>query len=244
MALVVRAPTFLSREEWKVVPWSAGSSVKDSLQHLLDVVVDIPAYLSQFDKFMQGLHSRTLPYSEVSPTQTMLWSWVGELDRRLRDWKKEHVDSNPNGPAWEGEIQSDEPFPVFQCRNLDTMEIISPKPLVYSDLRHAQTLCIYNAAHLVLAAADTRPVGAMSPREQYTAACCICRSIQFYIRTIPGGLVNRLAFPLRSAYDALPEGGVERKFVEDVFHLVEEKFKLRLWGSMIPEISTRKPFVA
>ncbi|KAL1952513.1 hypothetical protein VTO42DRAFT_5099 [Malbranchea cinnamomea] len=242
IALVVRAPTFLAREEWKLVPWSAGSSVKDSLQHLLDVVVDIPAFLHQFDRFNQGLNNGTIPCSEVSATQTMLWTWVADLDRRLRKWKEDYIDSDPNGPAREGDIPGDAqfPFPVFQCRDLDTMEVITPKPLVYSDLRHAQTMCIYESALLVLGAADTRPVGAMSPREQYTAACNICRSMEFYIRTIPGGLINRLAFPLRTAYDALPEGNVERKFVEEVFRLVEQRFKLRLWGSMIPEIATTR----
>lgn len=206
------------------------------------MLVDIPEYISEFDRFMASLNSTNIPFTEVSATQTMLWSWVAELDQRLRDWKDKYVSSIPHGPAREGELQSDESFPVFQCRDLDTMEMITPKPLVYADLRHAQTICIYNAAHLVLAGADTRHVGAMSPHEQYTAACNICRSMQFYLNTIPGGLVNRLAFPLRSAYDALPDRGIERKFVEDVFHLVEQKFKMRLWGSMIPEISTRRQF--
>lgn len=224
------------------MPWSAGSSVKDSMQLLLDVAVDIPALLYEFDKFMQACNEARLSYAEMSATQTVLCNWVGQLDRRLRRWKEEWVDSQPDGPAEEGVLAADNQFPVFQCRDFDTMQTITPQPLVYSDLRHAQTMCIYYAAHLVLAAADTRPLGGMSSREQYIYACNICRSMEFYIRTIPGGLINRLAFPLRVAYDALPVGGMERKFVEDVFHLVEEKFKLRLWGSMIPEISTRTSF--
>ena len=224
------------------MPWSAGSSVKDSLQLLLDITVDIPALLYEFDKFMQASNNAVLSYAEMAATQTVLCNRVAQIDRRLRRWKEEWVDSQPDGPAEEGVLVGDNQFPVFQCRDFDTRELITPKPLVYSDLRHAQTMCIYYSAHLVLAAADTRPVGGISSREQYIFACNICRSMESYIRTIPGGLINRLAFPLRVAYDALPEGGIERKFVEDVFHLVEEKFKLRLWGSMIPEISMRKSY--
>jgi hypothetical protein len=175
----------------------------------------------------------------------MLWSWVGDLDNQLREWKAKWIDTDPNGPAKESSsLAEDDSFPVFYCRDLDTNEVIAPRPLAYSDLRHAQSMCLYYSAHLVLAAADTRPVGGIPLAEQYSDACNICRSMQFYLRTIPGGLVNRLAFPMRAAYDALPEGGIERKFVEDIFHLVESKFKLRLWGSMIPEISTRKQYLS
>src|SRR5437762_11174081 len=137
MALVMRVPTFLAREEWKIVPWSAGSSAKDAMHHLLDQVVDIPAFLAQFDMFMESLSSGSMPSSEVVPTQTKLWKWVADLDHRLRQWKKDWVDDYPHGQVKEVSTQGTDPFPVFRCRNLATMEIITPKTLVYPDLRLA-----------------------------------------------------------------------------------------------------------
>jgi hypothetical protein len=47
--MTLRRPTFLSREEWKTVPWNGNFSNKDMLQHLLDIL-EIPAFLEQFDK--------------------------------------------------------------------------------------------------------------------------------------------------------------------------------------------------
>jgi hypothetical protein len=239
-ALITRAPTFLAREEWKIIPWSAGSSSKDIMHHLLDHVVDIPAFLAQYDRFMESLRSGCMPASEVVPTQTKLWEWVADLDHRLRQWKQDWVVSYPHGQPKEVPSQGSDPFPVFRCRNLATMEIITPKTLVYPDLRLAHTMCIYYAARLILSAADTRPTGAPLPHEQYSFACDICRSMEFYIRTVPGHLVNRLAFPLRVAYDALPGGNVEREFVREIFQLVHRRYQLKLWGSMIPEISAQR----
>jgi hypothetical protein len=36
--MVVRKPTFLNEEAWKTIPWSAGTSTKDILHHLLDLI--------------------------------------------------------------------------------------------------------------------------------------------------------------------------------------------------------------
>lgn len=210
------------------------------MHHLLDRVVDIPAYLAQFDKFMESVSTGVMPYAEIAPTQRMLWDWVSNLEKRLRQWKKDWVDSYPGGQASEVITQGPDEFPVFKCRNLTSMEILTPKTLIYPDLRVAQTMCIYYTAQLVLAASDTRPTGSVSPQEQYKFACNICRSMEYYIRTAPGGIINRVAFPLRTAYDALPQNNIERKYIEEVFQLVEKRFNLRLWGSTMPEISPKR----
>lgn len=210
------------------------------MHHLLDRIVDIPAFLAQFDRFMESVSSGIMPYAEIAPTQRMLWSWVSDLERRIRQWKKDWVDSYPGGAIKEAVSQGNDPFPIFKCRDLVTMDILTPTTLVYPDLRLAQTMSLYYAAHLVLSASDTRPTGSVSPQEQYMFACSICRSAEYYIRNAPGNLINRLAFPIRAAYDALPEGNIERKYLNELFHLVEERFKLRLWGSSMPEISIKK----
>ncbi|PGH00861.1 hypothetical protein AJ80_09113 [Polytolypa hystricis UAMH7299] len=239
ITVLTRVPTFLAREEWKTIPWSAGSSVKDIMHHLLDQVVEIPALLSQFDRFMEGLNSGYMEYTDVAPMQKVLWTWLADINQRLCQWKTTWADHYPGGQVTEALPQGADGFPVFQCRDPATMEVITPTILVYPDLRIAHSLCIYYSARLILATVDTRPTDAVQPQEQFEFACNICRSIEYFVRNSPGSVVNRLAFPLRVAYDALPEGNIERDYVATIFHLVERKFNLRLWGSMIPEISTR-----
>lgn len=196
------------------------------MHHLLDHVVDIPAFLAEFDRFMNSLSSGSMPSSEIEPAQMKLWDWVADLDHRLRQWKQDWVHDYQ---VKEVSTQGDDPFPVFRCRDLTTMEIITPKTLVYPDLRLAHAMCLYYTALLILSAADTRPSGAITPQDQYIFACNICRSLEYYMRSA-GYLINRLAFPVRVAYDALPEGNVEREFVEEIFQWVLKRYKLKLWA--------------
>ncbi|ODH30044.1 hypothetical protein ACO22_03644 [Paracoccidioides brasiliensis] len=240
LALVTRRPTFLAREDWKSVPFLAGSSSKDLMHHLLDQVVDIPAYLAQFDRLIEGLNSGCINYTEVATTQGMLWSWVADLDNRLRQWKKDWIDSVPSRQATEVISQGSDPFPIFRCRDLTTMDIITPTTLIYPDLRIAQTMSVYYASHLILSASDTRSTPSLQPSQQYEFACNICRSMEYFIRKSPGKLINRMAFPLRVAFDVLPESGVEREYVVKIFRLVNDRHKLKLWGTTIPEISSKR----
>ncbi|KAK2808513.1 hypothetical protein FQN50_004722 [Emmonsiellopsis sp. PD_5] len=240
LALVTRAPTFLAQEEWKVIPFSAGSSDKDAMHYLLDQVVDIPAYLAQFDRFMEAVNSGYINYAEVAATQNMLWTWVADLDSRLHQWKREWIDDVPARQPREVTSQGDDPFPIFRCRDLSTMEMITPTTFVYPDLRISHTLCAYYASHIVLSASDTRPTGSLQPSQQYEFACNICRSIEYFIRESPGKIINRMAFPLRVAFDALPEASAEREYVVDIFRLVNDRYKLKLWGTTIPEISSKR----
>ncbi|OAX82058.1 hypothetical protein ACJ72_03600 [Emergomyces africanus] len=242
LALITRRPTFLANEEWKTIPFSAGSSSRDMMHHLLDQVVDIPSYLAQFDRFMEGLNSGYISYTEVAATQGMLWSLVSDLDQRLRQWKTDWIDAAPARQPTEVIIQDSDPFPIFRCRDLTSMDIITPTTLVYPDLRIAHTMCVYYASHLILSAADTRPRPSTSlqPKQQYEFACNICRSMEYFIRKIPGNLVNRMAFPLRVAFDVMPESSVEREYIVNIFRLVNDRYKLKLWGTTIPEISSKR----
>lgn len=240
MAVVTRSPSFLAREEWKVIPWAAGTSTKEILHYLLDIVADIPEVLSQFDKFMAGINSGVILPAEITTRQAILWREVTEIDNRLLQWKKEWVDDDPDAQPTEVTDQGDENFPVFQCRNMATMEVITPKTLVYPNLRVAQVMCIWYAVRIVLFTADTRPTGAITRQDLYAYACGICRSLEYYVRTLPGSLIGRLAFPCRAAYDALPERNVERRFLVEVFKLVEDKYKLQLFQGTLDELSAQR----
>ncbi|KAJ9295250.1 transcriptional regulator family: Fungal Specific TF [Paecilomyces variotii] len=238
-ALVNRRPSFFAEEAWKTIPWSAGTTVKDILHYLLDIVVDIPAVLAQYDDLEASQSSGVLGNGELVAKQTKLWNGVTDLTQRFLQWKKDWVDNYPAGPPKEADSQGDDSFPVFRCRDLRTMKIITPKTLVYPDLRLAQTMCVYYATRLILSSVDTRPTGRVTPAEQYTLACNICRSMECYLRQAPGNMINRLALPVRVAWEALPPKGVEREFMQEIFRLVEKRHSLSLWGSSMPEISPR-----
>ncbi|KAL5041962.1 hypothetical protein BDW71DRAFT_200958 [Aspergillus fruticulosus] len=240
-SFTARKPSFLAREEWKTVPWSAGTTPKNILHYLLDLAVEIPGVLSQHDELQVGIESNILSAHERSVKQTALWNAVGDLTDRFALWKINWVDGYPDGPPREvpAADESEACFPVFRCRDLRTGAVITPTKFEYPDLLLTQTMCIYYASCLVLSSVDTRPTDRVSPIEQYQLACGICRSLEWYILKSPGNMINRLAFPVRVAWEAFPDGGPERKFLWEVLKLVEKRHSLALWGSGMEELSVR-----
>ena len=237
-ALVHRTPSFLAREEWKTIPWSAGTTQKDILHHLLDLAVEIPALLSQYDDLEEAQRSTVWSEHEIAVKQTALWKGVADLTQRFVQWKQTWVDLYPDGPPQGIKAEPNDIFPTFYCRNLLTGQIITPTKYIFPDLRVAQTMCVYYATRLILSSVDTRP-DRVTPLEQYDLACGICRSLEWYILTAPGNMINRLAFPVRVAWEAFPAEGPERTFIKEVLSLVEKRHSLGLWGSGMPELSPR-----
>ncbi|KAL2857264.1 hypothetical protein BJY01DRAFT_202513 [Aspergillus pseudoustus] len=233
-----RAPSFLAQEEWKTIPWSAGTTAKNILHYLLDLAVEIPGLLSQYDEITAGINSNILSAHERSVKQAALWNGLADLTNRFALWKINWVDGYPDGPPKEVEAKDEGVFPVFNCRNLRTGDTITPSIFEYPDLLLTQTMCIYFATRLILSSVDTRPDGVSRP-EQYQLACGICRSLEWYIMKAPGNMINRLAFPVRVAWEAFPDGGPERKFLFEVLKLVEKRHSLALWGGGMEEISSR-----
>ncbi|GKZ24748.1 hypothetical protein AbraIFM66951_011834 [Aspergillus brasiliensis] len=238
-AIVSRTPSALASEDWINLPWSANPSRRDILHYLLDLAVEIPALLWQFDDIEAALKSNMYSTHEIGVKQASLWSGVADLTNRFRQWKVQWVDNNPDGPPQEVEVSPDDPFPRFHCRDFRTGGIITPPMFVYRDLRLAQTMCLYYSTRLILSSADTRPTDRVGPLEQYALGCGICRSLQWYILNAPGNMINRLAFPVRVAWEVFPDGGPERQFMYEVLKLVEKRHALGLWGSNMSEISPR-----
>ncbi|KAL4885730.1 hypothetical protein BJY04DRAFT_179133 [Aspergillus karnatakaensis] len=234
-----REPTFLAREEWKTIPWSAGTTTKNILHYLLDLAVEIPALLAQHDELAVGLKANILSRHEKSVKQAALWNGVAELTNRFALWKINWVEGYPDGPPREVEAVDEGKFPVFHCRDLRTGAVITPTKLQYPDLLLTQTMCIYFTTRLILSSVDTRPTDRVGPIEQYQLACGICRSLEWYILMSPGNMINRLAFPVRVAWEAFPDGGPERKFLYEVLKLVEKRHSLALWGGGMSDISPR-----
>lgn len=232
----------MAEEAWKTVPWSEGTTSKDLLHYLLDLAVEIPGLLGQHDELVAAQETQHLGKGELRVKQAKVWNSVAELTAQLLQWKIDYVDCYPGGgPVASSEPQGADPFPIFRCYDLRTMQIIEPPPLVYPDLRLVQTMCLYCSNRLILSTIDDRPEGAVTIVEKYQLACDIGRSLEYYIRRAPGNMINRLAFPVRVAWEAFPVGGPEREFMLQVFKLVEKRHALRLWGSEMPEFSAGGP---
>lgn len=238
--MAARQPSFLAREEWKTIPWSAGTTKKDILHHMLDLATEVPGLLALSDAFKEAKITSIMGTQEMAVKQSTLWNGIGELTARFHQWYEEHVVAYPDGPPQEAEQQADQGFPVFQRRDLRTGATFIPTRFTYPNLLLAQTMCVYYAVRLILSSIDTRPHDRVSPMEQYDLGCGICRSLEYYILTAPGNMINRLAFPTRVAWEAFPDGGPERRFMMEVLQLVEKRHALGLWGSAMPELSTRE----
>ncbi|KAL4905505.1 hypothetical protein BDW74DRAFT_17518 [Aspergillus multicolor] len=236
-----RKPSFLAQKDWKTIPWSAGTTPKNILHYLLDLAVEIPGLLSQFDDLQAEIDLNILSPHEKSVKQIAFWNGVGDLTNRFTLWKINSVDGYPDGPPAEVPAADEETaqFPIFRCRDLRTGAVITPTKFEYPDLLLTQTMCIYYTARLILSSVDTRPTDRVGRLEQYQLACGICRSLEWYILKSPGNMINRLAFPVRVAWEAFPDGGPERRFLWEVLKLVEKRHSLALWGSGMEELSVR-----
>ncbi|KAF4767855.1 hypothetical protein N7455_000055 [Penicillium solitum] len=239
-ALAARQPSFLAREDWKTIPWSAGTTQKDILHHLLDLATSVPGLLAASDAFKEAQITSVMGTQEMAVKQSTLWNGIRELTASFYKWYEDWVVAYPDGPPQEAEQHGDQGFPIFQRRDLRTGATFTPTRFTYPNLLLAQTMCVYYAVRLVLSSIDTRPDDRVSPMEQYDLGCGICRSLEFYILTAPGNMINRLAFPTRVAWEAFPDGGPERRFMVEVFQLVEKRHALGLWGSSMPELSTKE----
>ncbi|GIK02031.1 hypothetical protein Aspvir_006074 [Aspergillus viridinutans] len=251
-ALVQRKPTFLASKEWLTVPWPGDAPSKDILHRLLDIAVDIPAYLGQIDDFAAALRSGTATSTDLVAQQTAIWDRATELQSRLNLWKSMFADTYPPGPAWEEpapdpatkpeseiEIETTPSFPTFMCRDPATMDLVPAKLLVYPDLLSATCMTYYWALHLIVSTTDSGLGSVLGLQERYQYACNICRSMKYYVETIPGCLVSRTMFVLRTAFDAFADGMVEKEFVTEVFRHIADKFNFAVFANQCASSSVR-----
>ncbi|KAH2853137.1 hypothetical protein KXV85_001981 [Aspergillus fumigatus] len=213
---------------------------------LLDIAVDIPAYLGQIDRFTAALHSGTVPSTELVAQQTALWDRATELQSRLNRWKTMFADTYPPGQAWEEpaadtatrpESDPQTTFPTFLYRDPATMRLRPAPLLVYPDLLSATCMTFYWALHLTLSTADSGLGSVLGLQERYQYACNICRSMKYYVENTPGGLVSRIMFVLRTAFDASADGMVEKAFVTEVFRHIADKFHFSVFANQCASFS-------
>jgi hypothetical protein len=237
-ALISRTPTFLATEEWKSIPWSAGASYKDILQHLLDIVVDVPSLLYQCDQFRQSLQARQLSSSEISSTRNMLGVWIDDMEQRLHQWKRHWAEVYPRGQITEVAYQADESFPIFLCRDPTTQERIIPTTFRFPDIVLAEAMCLYWMTLLILGSVDVpRRTRAIPPGELYAYACNICRSVKDHTRMARGPMIIRLTIQLRVVLEYFKDGSVEHECVKEFFLALGSRMASPVITRMAPELS-------
>lgn len=222
--LVSRRSTFLSREEWKSIPWQGPCNPKDALQQLLDHVVEIPALLEQFDQYTHLTAAGSLCPSEITSMRMGMSAWSATISSRLSRWKRDYADTYPDGPEFRASLDH-HAIPVFRCWNSDMSELVSPPPLFFSNPTIATSLCIYNMAVLLLSTIRTSSEPADNS-DHYFYACNICRSVSYFFQWVPNPLIMKLVYPLVVAGDAFQEGSVEKEFVKQVMLLIASKHHL------------------
>lgn len=148
-----------------------------------------------------------------------------ELDARLKLWEGMCVMSYPGGGPWD-EINTapSNDFPVFKCRDPNTLKAFAPRDLMYPDLLLATSMCFYWAMRLIISSTDGGLPSVLTIQERYESACNICRSMKYYVQNIPGSLVSRMMFVLQIAHESLADGTIEREFVMNLFLYIGKKF--------------------
>lgn len=214
------------------VPWAGDAPAKDILHHLLDVAVDIPGYLSRIDEFGAMVDKAAACTFELTGMQSSIWQQATELQARLDMWKAVYADTYPSGTAWEvHDTESKDDFPVFRYRNTSSMSVTVAKVLHYPDILLATSMCFYWALSLVVSASDSGLVSVLGPQQRYQFACDICRSMKYYINNIPGYLMSRIMFVLRTAFDAFSPGMIEKEFIAELFQYIGRKLEFPVFSN-------------
>ncbi|PYH31177.1 Zn(II)2Cys6 transcription factor domain-containing protein [Aspergillus neoniger CBS 115656] len=241
-ALVHRKPTFLAEKDWLTVPWPGDGPAKDILQRLLDVAVHIPGYLAQVDEFSALLKGGNKPPSELVNMQSAIWERATELQGLLQVWKNMYADTYPSGGLWEespSEADPTDDFPKFRCRNPSTMQIIVGQNIMYPDLLLATSMTFYWALGLIISTTDPGLVSVLGLQERYQYACNICRSMKYYTQNIPGCLISRVMFILRTAFDNFADGMVEKESMAEIFTYIGRKFELPVFSNKCTSSSVK-----
>ncbi|KAF4252054.1 hypothetical protein KXW14_006358 [Aspergillus fumigatus] len=226
-ALVQSKPTFLASKEWLTVPWPGDAPSKDILHRLLDI-----ARHRALDRARRAADGPLGPRDGTAA--------------RLNRWKTMFADTYPPGQAWEEpaadtatrpESDPQTTFPTFLYRDPATMRLRPAPLLVYPDLLSATCMTFYWALHLTLSTADGGLGSVLGLQERYQYACNICRSMKYYVENTPGGLVSRIMFVLRTAFDAFADWMVEKAFVTEVFRHIADKFHFSVFANQCASFS-------
>ncbi|KAI1840194.1 hypothetical protein JX266_013595 [Neoarthrinium moseri] len=213
-AILARKPSFLASQPWKTIPWSTGSTEKDFAQHLFDEMLEIPTLLWYYDQFRTNNN-----HHERNGLQKKVIKLAIEIDSRLRQWKEDWIDRISERRSWEVTVtHPDHDFPVFMYMDPnDHASFIEPPSLFYPNCAIFSAVCNHYSALLVVLEVIRLLEGQPRTQTQIIVAREICRSCVYLTLRLPYSMMGRVATAMAAAYDILPPGGIERRYLEKLY---------------------------
>ncbi|PIG88387.1 hypothetical protein AARAC_004642 [Aspergillus arachidicola] len=169
-----RKPTYLATPEWTSLPWKGWK--KTPKQHLLDLMLEIPALLQMID----SVHSA----SDLSQKLKMLsrvWDVYSSLYRRLQTWYEAYQSDFPSKLHWE------------QPSRFHTVYAIPPERvpstcIYFSDFESGHIHLLYWTSHVLLF--SNLAEGSQSPsppfpcdvQDMHDMAVNIARSVEYFLQ--------------------------------------------------------------
>ncbi|KAI1839911.1 hypothetical protein JX266_013880 [Neoarthrinium moseri] len=213
-AILARRPSFLASQPWKTIPWSSGSTEKDFAQHLFDEMLEIPRLLSYYDQFKNNgnSHEREYLHKRIAKLAT-------DIDSRLCQWKQDWIDRIPQRRPWE--VMFTHPshgLPIFRYTDPNNpTNLIEPPSLFYPNCAVFSAVCNHYAAILVVLEVIRLLDGQPRDQNQLAVAHEICRSCNYFMLHLPYSMMGRVVMAVTAAYDILPPGGIERRYLEELY---------------------------
>jgi hypothetical protein len=233
-----RCPTFLSRQAWKVIPWSSKASSKDIIAHLFDSIVEIPQLLSWMDQ---------LKFCEMDPRQRLelqehIRILAGIIKTGLHQWRAGWLRCEPTPWRLDQPGVERDSLPIFRYENKATGELVQPAIFMFSDAIQFQARCHYYASLLLVQSVEKEICADQRANldDPFDIACLFCRCMHYFMLYTPVSLVDRVIMAFKVVYDSLPPGGIERSYLDQVYIR-----KIRLgfattWDSLRQDISGLK----
>lgn len=183
-SLAIAKPTFLSRPEWKTVPWIYAPDRKNSMQSLLDIFADVAT--------LKGL----LVSDSYQGLRHVVHDGIYEAIGNLRSWRS----------AWD----MDNVLDVTDVPNTYDDQNILPSVLHFSSVYLANAFSLYNAiliqALRLLSSANNGRLDAVHATEMVNAAAEICKATEYQLQVSdPMAGQFMMLFPLRMASLALED---------------------------------------
>lgn len=198
-ALVTGSSTFLASKKWKEMPWELQGLQKRHMDHLLDIVVDLPALN------VNRPQQESLGYQYFGEHTKYLNSALGICDR-LEEWKQ-HWEQSPQFL----EMTTMGPPPGYPSAWDPPLSFSSPEASNCYSLYNATILCALDAARKFSTFSELPPrkLNELFCKRQQ-AAVEICRCIPYYLSVLTRALGELyLIWPLRMAWLTLRQSDRE-----------------------------------
>ena len=142
-----------------------------------------------------------------------------DIDSRLCQWKQDWIDRIPQRRPWE--VMFTHPshgLPIFRYTDPNNpTNLIEPPSLFYPNCAVFSAVCNHYAAILVVLEVIRLLDGQPRDQNQLAVAHEICRSCNYFMLHLPYSMMGRVVMAVTAAYDILPPGGIERRYLEELY---------------------------